>query len=128
MSSADARLLTKAEVSSRGDVVTWFITEENKMIESKFILEEVTDPAEIARSRAQDERAGRNYAWLQAHWQDVLPQARGRFLAVAGQEAFIADAPAEAWKTARDAHPEDDGAISQYVPREGGPRIYDHRG
>jgi hypothetical protein len=98
------------------------------MSAAKFILEEVTDPTEIARSRAQDERARQNAAWLQAHWADVLPRARGRFLAVAGQEAFLGDTPEEAWALARAAHPEDDGAISQYVPSQGGPRIYGHRG
>jgi hypothetical protein len=98
------------------------------MSESHLILEEVTDPIAIARGQAQHERAKRNGDWLQAHWADVLPQARGRFLAVAGQEAFIADTPEEAWAQARTAHPEDDGAISQYVPKEGGPRIYGHRG
>ena len=92
------------------------------------VLEEVNDAAQWARARAQNERAERNYAWLEAHWAEVLPRARGRFLAVSGQEAFIADAPGEAYRLARAAHPEDDGAISQYVPPAGGPRIYGHRG
>jgi hypothetical protein len=91
-------------------------------------LYEVNDPATIARSRAQDERAKRNDEWLQAHWAELLPQARGKFVAVAGQEAFIADTPAEAWTKARAAHPEDDGVISQYVFPEGGARIYANRG
>jgi hypothetical protein len=92
----------------------------------KFVLEEVTDPVQVARGRAQDERARRNSAWLQTHWAEVVPKARGRFLAIAGEQAFVADTPAEAWELARAAHPEDDGAISQYVPPEGGPRIYGH--
>jgi hypothetical protein len=96
--------------------------------ESNVVIEEVRDPAEVASSRAQHIRALRNSAWLQAHWADVLPRARGRFLAVAGQEAFIADTGEEAWEMARAAHPDDDGAISQYVPQEGGPRIYGHYG
>jgi hypothetical protein len=62
-----------------------------------FIIEEVTDPNEIARAQAQDQRHRRNEKWLETHWADVLPRARGKFLAVAGQEAFIADTPAEAW-------------------------------
>ena len=98
------------------------------MNEPKFILEEVNDPLEVARCRAQHQRAKRNSDWLQAHWSDLLPQARGRFIAIAGQEAFIADTHEEAWTRARAAHPEDDGAISQYVFPEGGPRIYGHRG
>jgi hypothetical protein len=95
---------------------------------SRFIIEEVTDPEEIARARAQDEHARRNDEWLQAHWPEIVPKARGRFLAVAGQEAFIADTWEEAWAMAKSAHPDDDGAHLQYVIKERGPRIYAHRG
>lgn len=98
------------------------------MSEPRFIIEEVTDPDEIARARAQDERARRNDEWLQAHWPEIVPRARGKFLAVAGQEAFIADTPEEAWSMAMAAHPEDDGAHAQYVIPERGPRIYADRG
>ncbi|MBI3246026.1 MAG: hypothetical protein HYZ50_05925 [Deltaproteobacteria bacterium] len=97
------------------------------MTQPQFIIEEVTDPDEIARSRAQHERHKRNSDWLQAHWADVLPQARGKFLAVAGQEAFIADTIPEAWAWVDAAHPEDDGAVVQYVRPEKGPRIYGNR-
>jgi len=93
------------------------------MNDHQFIIEEVNDPVVVARSRAQDERARRNSAWLQGHWPELLPQAHGKFLAVAGQEAFIADTPQEAWRRARAAHPDDDGAISQYVFPEGGLRL-----
>lgn len=48
----------------------------------------------------------RNEEWLEAHWAEVLPQARGKFLAIAGQEAFIADTPAEAWAWVDAVHPE----------------------
>jgi hypothetical protein len=92
--------------------------------EPMFIVDEVTDPLELARRHAQDERAQANSDWLQAHWRELLPRARGKFLAVAGQEAFLGDTPEEAWMRARAAHPEDDGAISQYVPAGQGPRIY----
>ena len=94
------------------------------MSEPQFTIEYITDPAEIARSRAQDERAKRNMDWLAAHWGDLLPQARGKILAVAGQEAHLADTPEEAWAWARTAHPEDDGAFVSYVPTHQGPRIY----
>jgi hypothetical protein len=96
-------------------------------VEPQLILEEVNDPATIARCQQQYERAKRNSDWLQANWAALLPHAYGRFIAVAGQEAFIADTPEEAWKKARAAHPEDDGAISQYVFPKGGPRIYANR-
>jgi len=38
-----------------------------------FIIEEVSEPNDIARSQAQDERHRCNSEWLQAHWADVLP-------------------------------------------------------
>jgi hypothetical protein len=95
---------------------------------TEMTIEEVTDPEEIARAKAQHERAKRNSAWLQAHWSQVLPQARGKFLAVAGQEAFIAETPDEAWAWAQALHPDDDGALVQYVRPERGPRIYGNLG
>jgi hypothetical protein len=104
------------------------VQEKSAMNEPTFISEEVTDPVEIARHRAQAEQAKRNSAWLQAHWADVLPQARGKFLAVAGQEAFIADTPGQAWSWADQQHPEDRGALVLYVISEGGPRLYENRG
>jgi hypothetical protein len=96
------------------------------MIDSPIIMEEVTDPAVIEKTRAQHERANRNGDWLEAHWPDLMPQVRGKFLAVAGQEAFIADTFEEAWAKARAAHPEDDGAMCRYVFSSRGPRIYAH--
>jgi hypothetical protein len=98
------------------------------MREPRFIIEEVTDPEEIEQFRAHAERFQRNSDWLQAHWPELLPQARGRHVAVAGQEAFVADTPEEAWAMARAAHPDDDGAFMRYVIPERGPRIYAHHG
>lgn len=98
------------------------------MNDSDITIEEVNDPAEVARFLAADAQHKRNGDWLQAHWADVLPQAYGKFLAVAGQEAYVADTPAEAWAWAAKAHPEDRGAFVRYVRPPGGPRIYGHRG
>lgn len=97
------------------------------MSDSSFLIEEVDDPVEVARRRAQDERAKRNSDWLQSHLSDLLPRARDNFLVVAGEQAFIADTPEVAWSLAREAHTEDDGALGRYVfPREG-PRMYSTR-
>ena len=93
-------------------------------MDPKFIIEEVTDPNEIARARRQRDHARRNSDWLQKHWPELLPAARGKFIAVAGQEAFIADSAEEAWAVANAAHPDDDGIVDQYVRPERGPRIY----
>ncbi len=92
------------------------------------LITEVMDPTEVARFRRQDEQAQCNSAWLEAHWPELLPQARGRFLAVAGQEAFLGDSPEEAWAKAKAAHPEDGGALVQYVLPQQGPRSYANRG
>jgi hypothetical protein len=97
------------------------------MSESQFVIEEVTDPDEIARLTAQDERARRNGHWLESHWADLLPAVRGKHLAVAGEEAFVADSAEQAIALARTAHPEDDGLLVQYVRTERGPRIYASR-
>lgn len=97
------------------------------MHKPQLTIEEVSDPDEIARTLIQDERHRRNIAWLQAHWSEVLPQARGKFLAVAGQEPFIASTPAAAWAWVDATHPEDNGAIVRYIPLEPGPRIYADR-
>ncbi len=97
------------------------------MLGDRLILEEVNDPVETARCQEQHERARRNLEWLESHWDDVLPQARGRHLAVAGQEGFIADTSEKAWAWAEAKHPEDNGAFVRYVIPEKGPRIYAHR-
>jgi hypothetical protein len=83
-----------------------------------------TDPVELAKLSARLERAQRNSNWLQAHWGDLLPQAAGKHVIVAGEEAFIADSVEEAWAWAKQAHPEDDGAMLQYVNPERGIKIY----
>lgn len=97
------------------------------MCRSKLTIEEVTDPAEIAQAQEQDARMKLNSDWLQAHWPELVERARGRHIAVAGQEAYIADTPAEAWAMAMAAHPDNNGAMLQYVIKERGPRIYAYR-
>lgn len=96
--------------------------------QSTLIIEEVNDPEADASMRASLERHRRNSEWLQAHWADVLPQARGKFLAVANQEPFLADTPEEAWNWVRITHPEDYGtAVIRYIRKDLGPRIYAHQ-
>jgi len=92
--------------------------------QSTIVMEEVTDPEELAKARAQDERFARNSAWLQAHIPEVYSRYRGKCVVIAGQELFAADAPEEAWALATAAHPEDDGSFIRYIPREKMARIY----
>jgi hypothetical protein len=84
--------------------------------------------AQAAVLGRRQERARRNSRWLQNHWDDLLPQALGKFLAVAGEEAFVADTPEQAWAWAAQHHPDDDTATVQYLNPAQGPRVYAHRG
>ena len=95
--------------------------------ENHLMFDVETDPDRLAQGQAQSERFRRNSEWLEAHWPDLLPQALGKHLVVAGQEAFIADTHAEAQAMAEAAHPDDDGSWSQYVLPHRGPRIYANR-
>ena len=89
-------------------------------------IEEMTDPVEVERVLRQHEQAERNSDWLHSHWDELLPAALGKFVAVAGQEAFVADDSSAAYARAVAAHPDDKGVIVHYVRPEKGPRIYAH--
>jgi hypothetical protein len=86
-------------------------------------IEECGDAQLEARLSAQHEQAERNWLWLQDHWDDLLPQAAGKFVAVAGEEAFLADDASMARSQAVEAHPADKGVIVQFVRAEKGPQI-----
>jgi hypothetical protein len=88
------------------------------------VMEEVTDPEEIAEARAQHERYERNFAWLNAHFQEVYTQHRGKFICVAGEELFVAATSEEAIAKAKAAHPEDDGRLIRYIYPKKIARIY----
>jgi hypothetical protein len=104
------------------------VSKDNSYKEPQLVIEEVTDPAEIAKIREVSEQAERNGDWLQSHWPEILPHGLGKFLAVAGQQAFLADSSEEAIALARAAHPEDKGMLVHYLRPEKGPRIYALRG
>lgn len=91
------------------------------------VIEEVTDPDELAQARVQRERFDRNATWLQAHAQEIYARHRGKCVCVAGEELFVADTPEAAMALAKAAHPEDDGSFVQYIPRERFARIYANR-
>jgi hypothetical protein len=93
---------------------------------SPIVMEEVTDPEELAKARAQRERFDRNSAWLQAHIAEIYARYRGKCICIAGEELFVADTPEEALALATAAHPEDDGRFLRYIPREKLDRIYTH--
>jgi len=88
------------------------------------VMEEVTDPVEIAKAEAQRERFDRNSAFLEAHASAVYTRHRGKCVCVAGEELFVADTPVEAMALGKAAHPDDDGSFVRYIPREKLARIY----
>jgi hypothetical protein len=90
------------------------------------VMYEVTDPEELAKAEAQRKRFRKNSDWLQAHIPEVYSQHRGRCICVAGQELFVADTGPEVVALARKAHPEDDGFLLRYIPKEKMERIYGH--
>jgi len=87
----------------------------------------VTDAAELESLRAQMVRLALNSAWLQARAAEVYSRHRGKYIAIAGQELFVADTVQAAMALAQAAHPTDDGVLTQYIPRRSGARIYAHR-
>jgi hypothetical protein len=95
--------------------------------EKPSLIEDVVDPVELERGQRQHEQALRNLDWLSSHWHVLLPGALGKFVAVAGQQAFVADTSDDAYALAVAAHPEDKGMLIQYVSPEKGDRIYANR-
>jgi hypothetical protein len=88
------------------------------------VMEIVTDPEELAKARAQDERFERNLAWFKEHAPEIFRTYRGKTVCIAGQELFVGDTPGEARAKAEAAHPEDDGRFGWTIPRERLERIY----
>lgn len=93
------------------------------MSDNHLVLDELHGPANAAQRRGR-EQARRNWDWLQAHWCELLPNAHGKFVAVADEQAFIADSLDAALAWIRAEHPDDDGHIVEYVLPQSGPRIY----
>jgi hypothetical protein len=98
-----------------------------KLSPIQITMEEINDPAELARFRVQWEQSERNSAWLQAHAHEIYTQHRGKFIVVAGEELFVGDTPAEAHALAKAAHPEDKGSLSRYIYPKKMARIYAHQ-
>jgi hypothetical protein len=99
------------------------------MIETKLppttgiVMEEITDPVELEATLSRGRKADRNAAWFKEHAAELYRLHRGKFLCVAGQELFAADAPEVALKAARATHP-DDVPFVFYVRVGKNPRIY----
>jgi hypothetical protein len=88
------------------------------------LMEEVTDPQEIAAFQARWAQAQRNSDWLQAHAHEIYTQHRGKFIVVSREELFVGDTPEEANALATAAHPDDQGSLSRYIYPKKMARIY----
>ena len=97
------------------------------MQDRKFTIEINDDPELNARIHTEGDQFRKNIHWLSSHWHEVLPQARGQYVAVAGCEAFLAKDPIEAERLASQAHPEDKGVFVQFIHPEHGARHYGYR-
>jgi hypothetical protein len=88
------------------------------------MIEENLSPEEAAAAQVRSEHFDRNSDWLQAHVPEVYTNYRGKCICVAGQELFAADTITEAVATAKAAHPEDQGPLTRYIPKDRVARIY----
>lgn len=87
---------------------------------------EITDPIEAAKARAMHERFRVNWDWLEAHASEVYIH-RGKFICIASQQLFVGDSLQEVLAWAKSCHPDDEGRLIRYIPKERGPRIYAYR-
>ena len=90
----------------------------------RILMEEVTDPAELQKAWAQDERFERNWAWFEAHAAEIYAAHRGKCICIAGAELFVADTPEEALAMAIAAYPDDNGRFTRLILHERIPRVY----
>ena len=86
------------------------------------IIEEHEMTPEMARLFEQAER---NMVWLSEHAEEleIFKRHRGRYVAAAGGELFVADSGEEVRRLAREKHPDEMPHV-RYIFREKRSRIY----
>ncbi|HEX4945649.1 MAG TPA: hypothetical protein VFZ34_03150 [Blastocatellia bacterium] len=89
----------------------------------KVVMEEVTDPRELAKARAQRARFDRNWIWFKARAIEIYERFRGQCVVIAGEEPFAATTAKDAWALAVAAHPKDDGGFIISIPQEKEARV-----
>jgi hypothetical protein len=92
------------------------------------LLDVPSDPVEVERARARRERFDRNWAWFQSQVVELGKKLFGRYVCVAGQQAFVAETASEAVAAAAATHPDDDGRFVYFFPTHRLPRIHAHSG
>jgi hypothetical protein len=80
-------------------------------------MEQVTDPAELAKFAARQAQLERNWTWFEQHAPEIYRAHRGKCLCVAGAELFVGDTPEEVIASATAAHPDDEGRFTRYIPK-----------
>jgi|GEM_PF-1675731 len=86
------------------------------------IIEEQPMTPELARLF---EQARRNLLWFNEHVEEleVYQRYRGRYVAAAGGELFVAETPQEVERLAREKHPDELPHV-RYIPQKKLSRIY----
>lgn len=92
------------------------------------VMEEVTDPVELAQARKRREQFDRNWAWFKANSTAIYSAHRGKVICIAGQELFAGDTSEQVVAQAKKAHPSDEGRFTYRIPQEKMVRIYANRG
>lgn len=87
-------------------------------------LIDVTDEQDLAAARERRRQFDRNSDWLQQHIAEVYAQHRGKFVCIAGAEAFFGDTVQGAVSLATAAHPDDQGWFTRYIPLVNMARVY----
>ncbi len=94
----------------------------HRPMSQRVTIEELPHDPEFERLFAQ---AYRNLMWFSEHAEElgVFKKYRGRYVAAAGGEMFVADSREEVERLAREKHPDEMPHI-RYIPREKCHRIY----
>lgn len=77
-----------------------------------------TDPEEMAHFENDWQKLERNAAWLDAHAGEIYREHRDRFICVAGEELFVAETPEQVLAEAKAKHPDDNGRLVRYIPKQ----------
>lgn len=89
---------------------------------NRIIIEDIATSPESARGLAS---AKRNVRWFDEHVQEleVYKRYRGKYVAAANEELFVADDPEELRRIVAEKYPDELPHV-RYIPREKAYRIY----
>lgn len=92
--------------------------------EIEMIVDAPMSAEELADFHRRMDQFRKNMDWYEAHALEIGERYAGQYICVAGQELFSGDTSQEARAKARAAHPDDDGALGEYVRATKGPLVY----